>query len=218
MMMMCVCVVRYNRQVDVVCRGFSGYNSRWALDVLRGLLTPTHTLTHSHTHTDTYSMATIFFGANDAVTSDDLQHCPLDKYRSNITSMVEALRVHNPTIHIILITPGTVDHSLWPTRSEDQVAQYASVVREVGVALNVPVADLWSGAFALDKAVDFSDGLHLSTSGNEKVYNVVMSVINKYFKDSIPECTHYPAWRELAGRPASDTRAIIEQWQWEESK
>ena len=222
---------RYDRQADIVLRGFSGYNSRWALDMLRtSLLAPCNT--------DIYSMATIFFGANDAVLSGDPQHCPLEEYQSNISSMVQTLREHNPDIQLILITPGTVDHTQWSTRHPDQVAQYATALREVGVTLHVPVVDLWQGDIAFDlhhpvPAVsssttppvpvpgnddgnDFSDGLHLSRSGNRKVYTGVMNVITESYPNSLPdpEVLHFPSWKEMAGKPAAETRDILRSWKW----
>eukprot|EP00603_Paraphysomonas_imperforata_P014891 CAMPEP_0114462568 /NCGR_PEP_ID=MMETSP0104-20121206/6898_1 /TAXON_ID=37642 ORGANISM="Paraphysomonas imperforata, Strain PA2" /NCGR_SAMPLE_ID=MMETSP0104 /ASSEMBLY_ACC=CAM_ASM_000202 /LENGTH=158 /DNA_ID=CAMNT_0001635455 /DNA_START=185 /DNA_END=658 /DNA_ORIENTATION=+ len=158
-------------------------------------------------------MATIFFGANDAVSSDDPQHCPLEEYQRNITLMVELFRRHNPDIRLILITPGTVDYRQWESRHHDQVSQYANAIREIGASLNIPVVDLWTGQHCFDISSDFSDGLHLSKSGNEKLYNAVLEVIETCYKGHLPEeKTHFPTWRELAGRSTDETRDIIEQW------
>lgn len=192
----------------MVNRGFSGYNSRWALEVLHSLLDPAST-------TDKYSMATISFGANDSVKPDDVQHCPVDEYRSNISAMVNALREHNPDISLILITPGTVEHTLWPTRHADQVSHYANAVREVGAAMKVPVADLWEDPTCLNVSLgDFSDGLHLSASGNEKVFNAVTNVIKRAYRGEIPNETHYPVWKELAGKSPEEVQVVIQQWKW----
>lgn len=222
---------RYDRHADIVVRGFSGYNSRWALDVLRTKLL-------ASSSPDLYSMATIFFGANDAVLYGEPQHCPLEEFQSNITYMVEAFREHNPEIQLLLITPGTVDHTLWSTRHPDQVALYAAAVRTVGAALRVPVVDLWQGSHAFSaphssidkyssgsndgeqseggKEEDFSDGLHLSPSGNAKVFAGVMQVIQEHYADSLPdpEQLHFPSWKDLAGKPAAETLEIVQKWKW----
>ena len=187
-------------------RGYSGYNSRWALDVLKfGLLTPNNP--------DLYSMATIFFGANDAVLSDESQHCPLDEYKQNISSMVDILREHNSRIELILITPGTVDHSRWDSRHPDQVSQYADAVRDVGVDKNVPVVDLWKDEIAFDLSTDFDDGLHLSPSGNAKVFDGVIQAIQNSYPQSIPDehQLHFPDWKELKNVSASDE---LKGWAW----
>jgi isoamyl acetate esterase len=202
---------RFDRHADIVMRGFSGYNSRWALDLLRtSLLAPSNP--------DQYNMVTIFFGANDAVVCDDPQHCPLDEYQRNISSMVEAFRQHNPEIQILLITPGTVDHTQWESRHTDQVSLYAAAVREVGTAQHVPVVDLWQGSCAFDIASgDLSDGLHLSPSGNAKVYKGVMQVIQEEFLECLPDPPaqmHFPSWKDLAGRSAADTLRIVQSWKY----
>jgi lysophospholipase L1-like esterase len=53
----------YQRKVDVVQRGYSGYNTRWALELLPKVFTlpqPPNSIL----------LATIFFGANDAALAD----------------------------------------------------------------------------------------------------------------------------------------------------
>lgn len=52
----------YQRKADVVNRGYSGYNSRWALHLL-GRVFP------AERAGDT-ALATVFFGANDAALAD----------------------------------------------------------------------------------------------------------------------------------------------------
>jgi lysophospholipase L1-like esterase len=53
----------YQRKVDVVNRGFSGYNSRWALQLLDRIFPEDRAAGH-------ILLATIFFGANDAALAD----------------------------------------------------------------------------------------------------------------------------------------------------
>ncbi|KDD72970.1 hypothetical protein H632_c2680p1 [Helicosporidium sp. ATCC 50920] len=51
---------QYERRIDLINRGFGGYNTRWALEllpwVMEGVVKP--------------QLATIFFGANDAALPD----------------------------------------------------------------------------------------------------------------------------------------------------
>ena len=75
----------------------------------------------------------------------------------------------NPTPNIILITPGTVNSSLWPTRSPTKVAPYADSVRSIASDKGLPLVDLWSGPDALT-ADDLHDGLHLGPTGNAKLF------------------------------------------------
>ena len=50
----------WQRRVDVINRGYSGYNSRWA----------THLLSHVFPADAPIQLATVFFGANDATLPD----------------------------------------------------------------------------------------------------------------------------------------------------
>ena len=52
----------YQRKADVVNRGYSGYNSRWALQLLDRVL--------PEESTGDVLLATVFFGANDAALPD----------------------------------------------------------------------------------------------------------------------------------------------------
>lgn len=77
-------------QADVVLRGYSGYNTRWALKVMSrafdGLCADGE-----------WPLAlTVFFGANDASIPDrssGFQHVPLDEYQSNLRSIISFFKV-----------------------------------------------------------------------------------------------------------------------------
>ncbi|KAF2836794.1 SGNH hydrolase [Patellaria atrata CBS 101060] len=146
----------YSRRLDVVNRGFSGYNTVQALKILPKILPPP-------SHTKILFM-TIFFGANDAALpyppdpdGRPLQSIPLDLYKQNLRAILThpALLAHNP--HIILITPPPVDEWQFVVLSTDgemrrnstTTAQYAEAVREVGEEVrkqgaDVRVLDLWA--------------------------------------------------------------------------
>ena len=71
----------WSRKVDVVNRGFSGYNSRWGLSIISNAV-----LSHRP------DLVVIFFGANDAVIPEGLTHVLLPDFISNIENMVLTLR------------------------------------------------------------------------------------------------------------------------------
>lgn len=92
----------YVRSIDVVNRGFSGYNTRQALHVLPRVLPPPE---HARVR-----LMTVWFGANDARLPGTLggpqQHVPLDEYKANVKALVNHANVQAHTgIRIILITP-----------------------------------------------------------------------------------------------------------------
>ena len=81
-------------QVDVVLRGYSGYNTRWALKVLDRVF-PVAESGGSDGAVPPLAV-TVFFGANDACLPDRyaaFQHVPLDEYKQNLHSFVSSFKV-----------------------------------------------------------------------------------------------------------------------------
>lgn len=206
----------YQRTADVINRGYSGYNSRWALSILRQAI-----LSESALYLKNLSLATICFGANDSCLASDGQHVPLDEYRSNIEAIIDCFRQCSPNIRLVLITPPPVNHVLWPTRHNDFVSQYANAVRSIGECQSVSVLDLWTGDNCIFET-DLHDGLHFSLSGNEKIFRGMQSIIRERYPSFAPDYVnevnnlqlHLPVWRELSGHTAEETEAIIENWKW----
>lgn len=71
----------------MVCRGFSGYNSRWWNIILPKLL--------NAKDVEDAALVTLFLGANDSVLSDlgKAQHVPLEEFQQNMSDMVVYLQV-----------------------------------------------------------------------------------------------------------------------------
>ncbi|GBG31276.1 Isoamyl acetate-hydrolyzing esterase 1-like [Hondaea fermentalgiana] len=175
---------QYVRRADVLNRGFSGYNTRWALELLPEI----------EKDVKDAALGTIFFGANDA--SDDVQHVPVDEYGDNLKSIVESFRKCGCE-HIVLIAPPPLDEALYAKefiekrnktkidRKNELVAKYAakcmSVADELGVAC-VPLFDLIKDRATKDSvelAHFFSDGLHLNARGGEILFDELMLVLQK---------------------------------------
>ena len=84
------------RVADVLNRGYSGYNTRWALLQLPHLIAQTQSAP---------AVCTVFFGANDAAVSASTQSVPLEEYKTNLEAMVKLLRDAWPVCPIIIIAP-----------------------------------------------------------------------------------------------------------------
>ena len=74
----------YTRKLDIVQRGFSGFNSRWALKLLPEILKNETNIV----------MSTIFFGSNDSCYAEQ-QHVPLPEFEQNIRKLVHMLKEKN---------------------------------------------------------------------------------------------------------------------------
>jgi lysophospholipase L1-like esterase len=74
----------YSRRADVLNRGFSGYNTRHALDILpRVFGTPPD---------EGILFCTVLFGANDSALPGERQHVPMDEYKENLYKIVTSIR------------------------------------------------------------------------------------------------------------------------------
>ncbi|XP_007969713.1 isoamyl acetate-hydrolyzing esterase 1 homolog isoform X1 [Chlorocebus sabaeus] len=190
------------RKCDVLNRGFSGYNTRWAKIILPRLIRKGNSL-------DIPVAVTIFFGANDSALKDEnpKQHIPLEEYATNLKSMVQYLKsVDIPENRVILITPTPLCETAWEkeciiqgcklNRLNSVVGEYANACLQVAQDCGTDVLDLWT---LMQDSQDFSsylsDGLHLSPKGNEFLFSHLWPLIEKKVS-SLPLLLPY--WRDVA--------------------
>ncbi|XP_003272767.2 isoamyl acetate-hydrolyzing esterase 1 homolog isoform X1 [Nomascus leucogenys] len=193
---------RLVRKCDVLNRGFSGYNTRWAKIILPRLIRKGNSL-------DIPVAVTIFFGANDSALKDEnpKQHIPLEEYAANLKSMVQYLKsVDIPENRVILITPTPLCETAWEkeciiqgcklNRLNSVVGEYANACLRVAQDCGTDVLDLWT---LMQDSQDFSsylsDGLHLSPKGNEFLFSHLWPLIEKKVS-SLPLLLPY--WRDVA--------------------
>ncbi|CAK9148174.1 unnamed protein product [Ilex paraguariensis] len=180
----------FSRAVDVVLRGYSGYNTRWALMVLEKVFPP---------ETDCGSgraplAVTVFFGANDACLPDRcsaFQHVPLDEYQQNLRSIVSFLKKRWPKTLVVLITPPPIDEDErlqypfventlgLPERTNEAAGAYAKACVAVAGEFEIPVVNLWTKMQDYPKWQKsiLRDGLHLSKGGNRIVFDEVIKTL-----------------------------------------
>lgn len=214
----------YLRRLDVVNRGFSGFNTEQGLKVLPQILPDPE-------QTRVRFMA-ILFGSNDACLPDAAngQHVPLDQYKKNLVQLVThpALEAHKP--RLLLVTPPPIeerrlDHRvksqgyLKLNRSNVVTKQYADAAREVAKEMKVGCVDLWTAFMSkagwkpgdpLYGSQDLPendviralihDGLHFTPEAYEIFYKEVIKVISTTWPDEMPEKLPYiiPAWDDGA--------------------
>ncbi|KAJ2427207.1 isoamyl acetate-hydrolyzing esterase [Coemansia sp. RSA 2524] len=195
----------YSRRMDVLNRGFSGYNTRDALRVA------SHVFPRSKGMLAPYS-----------------QHVPLDEFYENLHKLVMLLRdpnsdYYSPDTRIVFITPPAVGDRMIedvagrngyaPDRKNSVTKLYADAVKKVARKHDLPVVDIWT---AIEDLVHGSastdspdcktesniaehdvpteeasvspfegyekyllDGLHLNRSGNELLFKLIVSEIEK---------------------------------------
>ncbi|GMH63122.1 hypothetical protein TrST_g12382 [Triparma strigata] len=210
----------YSRTGDVVLRGFSGYNTKWWLEMLND---PSQSalsngyggsiLQHSSIASNRY-IITLFLGANDQ--SSDSQGVPPSEYSANILSIISNLRSQIKSFHphletpptIILITPGPVDSTKWPTRSTSKSLQYASILSSISSTHNLPLITLTSLPLT-----SLSDGLHFGPTANEYLFSKIQETIRNLRPDLAPDDDdegrptvkmHMPYWGSLVGEGSGE--------------
>ncbi|EDO17309.1 hypothetical protein Kpol_1062p17 [Vanderwaltozyma polyspora DSM 70294] len=192
----------YTRKMDIMQRGFSGYNSRWALKILPKIL---ETEANSN-----IAMGFIFFGANDSCLGGH-QRVPLEEFVENITKLVQMMK--SSGIKTILIGPGLYDKEKWESikpddiaegrvRSQEEFKKYSDAGEAIAKAENVPFVNL-NKAFREqggDKWQDLMmDGIHFSGKGSLIFYNELLKTIRENYPEYAPENIEYklPNWSDV---------------------
>ncbi|KAJ2850415.1 isoamyl acetate-hydrolyzing esterase [Coemansia brasiliensis] len=211
----------YLRRLDVVNRGFSGFNTRWALSVLPKTII--------ESQDSRLRLVTIFYGANDAQFAGYKCHVPLDEFKSNLKQLASLFRdqtsqLYVPDDRILLITPPPVGDKLFKKdcdeddepidRCRQTTEPYAIAVRQVASELNLPVVDLWAAMESKVQQLQASspeeleydgyeeflwDGLHLNANGNDLLFSLVTNTINSHFPELVPESMPFviPGFRDF---------------------
>ncbi|KAF2751232.1 SGNH hydrolase [Sporormia fimetaria CBS 119925] len=206
----------YIRRLDVVNRGFSGYNTRDALKVLPRIIpSPQHALIR---------VLVVFFGANDASLpqQENNQHIPLSEYKENLEKIVTHPLVAAHNARIILVAPPPIDeYPLWESDKEKgrtSQSRFAAVTKtyadgacEVAAKLRLPVVNLWMsfmskagfdpdtwqtgqplpGSMSLPQNDVLKellyDGLHFNPAAYKILFNEIMDVVAKNWPHQLPQ-------------------------------
>ncbi|KAI5657282.1 hypothetical protein M9H77_26075 [Catharanthus roseus] len=180
----------FARTADVVLRGYSGYNTRWALKVIDKVFPA------EESGGDAPLAVTVFFGANDACLPDRsaaFQHVPLDEYKKNLNSIVSFLKRRWPTTLIVLITPPPIDedgrilcpfvedNSGLPERTNESAGSYAKACLAVASDSQVFAVDIWTKMqqFPGWHKACLRDGLHPTPDGNKIVFEEVLEKLKE---------------------------------------
>ncbi|KAM4543062.1 isoamyl acetate-hydrolyzing esterase 1 homolog [Odontesthes bonariensis] len=169
---------KFARKCDVLNRGLSGYNSRWAKIILPRLISGQNSADNN------IVAVTVFFGANDSALEDEnpQQHIPLQEYSENLKEISRLLTSAGVSADkVIFITPPPIHEPAWEkecalkgsplNRHNSMAGQYALACVQAAGQCGSEVLDLWTlmQKDGQDYTVYLSDGLHLSEKGNQFV-------------------------------------------------
>lgn len=175
----------YNRRLDVVLRGFGGYNSEHGRRVLPRLLAAETAAGAA------VRLVVVFFGTNDS--ADNWQRVSLERYGENLAAMVQETRARCPGADVVLVGPGPHDDANYAgeadesdPRSNARNAQYAARAKEVAARCNAPYVDLFSALGAPDPGL-LPDTVHFSPAAYKLFYDELVYTIRSALPHLVPE-------------------------------
>lgn len=168
---------------DVDVRGFGGYNSKWALQLMPQLF-PKHYL-------DKVEIFIPFFGHNDSWSSAPL-HVDVVSYEENMRAIIKYMEDHGlDRDNMILITPTWYHKTVFeeflkstgmPPHSKEleDARKYAEAILRIAADLGIEVVDFFGLSLKQEPLEDmFCDGVHFSRVGAQLLFDQLMPIIER---------------------------------------
>lgn len=176
----------YARKADILLRGYTGWNSRRALQVVSQVF-PKDAAAQP-------DLVIVYFGGNDSMGSHSSglgPHVPIEEYTENMRKLAVHLKSLSEKTRIIFLTcppihEEYVRQNLSPyisdlKRSNEACGRYADSCVELCRDLDIKVINLWT---AFQKKANwentcFTDGIHLSSEGSMIVVDEILKVLKE---------------------------------------
>ncbi|XP_054785201.1 GDSL esterase/lipase WDL1-like [Prosopis cineraria] len=175
----------YSRRADIVLRGYSGWNSRRALEVLSQVFPKEGGVQPA--------MIIVYFGGNDSMLPHPSglgPHVPLDEYIHNMRTIALHLQSLSEKTRLIFLTSPPINEAqiqkslsgvLGLTRTNESCRRYSEACLKLCQEMNIKAIDLWNALQQRDDWLDvcFTDGIHLSSVGSKIVAKEIMRVLKE---------------------------------------
>ncbi|XP_056172440.1 GDSL esterase/lipase WDL1-like [Syzygium oleosum] len=200
----------YARKADIILRGYSGWNSRCALEVLEKVF-PKDAATQP-------SLVIVYFGGNDSMRPHPSglgPHVPLPEYIENMRKIAIYLQSLSDCTRIIFLSAPPVNEEKIREsfsdkfqdlrRTNDACRVYSEACLKLCREMNIKAVDLWT---AIQKRDDwatacFTDGFHFSSEGSQIAVEEILRVLKEadwepsLYRESMPtefgeDSPHYP--------------------------
>ncbi|KAI5670500.1 hypothetical protein M9H77_10864 [Catharanthus roseus] len=196
----------YARKADILLRGYYGWNSRRAVQVLDQVF-PKDAANQP-------DLVIVYFGGNDSMgphSSGLGPHVPLPEYIENMRKIAIHLKNLSESTRLIFLSCPPVDEvkvrentsSVFSelVRTNELCRSYSDACIELCHELGIKVVDLWT---AMQKREDwltacFTDGVHLSEEGSKIVVEEILKVLKE--ADWVP-CLH---WKSMLTEFSEDS-------------
>lgn len=202
----------YIRKIDVINRGFSGYNTVHALELFSKIF-------NKEICKNTVLM-TLFFGANDS-SLNPIQMVTPETYVKNMRQLIHlCLDTFPENCPVIVITPPPCHskkfnedrhvHDHENKRTEEFRNLCLATIKEFSGNPRIFHIDIWNDILGdtwdteseeFDKIIDgyLCDGLHLNSKGNDLIYTKLIALIDEKLPhlsaDNLPLVGPY--WRDI---------------------
>lgn len=164
--------------------GINGHTTREALIRLQGSV-----LQHKP------QMVFILFGSNDSALNEGQYRTPYE-YEQNLRQIITQILAlstgstfHNGVPLIVLMTPPSmVDTDFYPFTTNDRLELYGEIVKKLAQEYDLPLIDLFAAYQSIKNKADYEacfqyDGMHLSNTGYEILYNLILDTIEHIMKN-----------------------------------
>ncbi|KAJ8499378.1 hypothetical protein OPV22_009930 [Ensete ventricosum] len=176
----------YARKADILLRGYSGWNSRRAVEVLNKVFPKDAAVQPS--------LVVVYFGGNDSMgphASGLGPHVPLAEYIENMRKIATHLKSLSEKTRIIFLTSPPLNEEMSSqllspfvselARTNERCRIYSEACVKLCNEMNVKVVDLFTAIQKQDdwRTTCFTDGIHISSEGSKIVVEEIIKVIRE---------------------------------------
>ncbi|XP_010925101.1 GDSL esterase/lipase WDL1 [Elaeis guineensis] len=196
----------YARKADILLRGYCGWNSRRALQVIDKIFPKDAAVQPS--------LVIVYFGGNDSMgphPSGLGPHVPLPEYIENMNRIAKHLKSLSEKTRIIFLSCPPINEEMVCQlespfigkieRTNELCRKYSEACIQLCNDMDLKVIDLWTAMQKRDDwaTVCFTDGIHFSSEGSK----IVVAEILKVLKEAEWEPSLH--WKSLPTEFAEDS-------------
>ncbi|XP_021639632.2 GDSL esterase/lipase WDL1 [Hevea brasiliensis] len=175
----------YARKADIVLRGYGGWNSSNALQILHQVFPKDASVQPS--------LVIVYFGGNDSMlppSGAPSAHVPLDEFKDNMRRIARHLKSLSEKTRVIFLGVPPVNEDMIREffgndtgRTNEGCRIYSEACLEVcqEEEIRIPGIDLWNAIQRKENWLKtcFVDGIHLSAEGSEVVVEEILNVLRE---------------------------------------
>ncbi|MCL7039837.1 hypothetical protein MKW94_009649 [Papaver nudicaule] len=190
----------YSRKADIVLRGYNGWNSRRALEVVHQVFPKVW-----HEFSLIYvsplmrcgwqpSLVIVYFGGNDSAAPHPTRlgpHVPLSEYIENMRQIAIHLKSLSDKTRVIFLSPPPMNDETFreskscllseQVRTNEDCRIYSEACINLCKEMGLKFVDLWTAIQKMDdwRNTSFTDGVHLSSEGSKVVAEEILRVLKE---------------------------------------